>query len=81
MSHSTKLLPCFAAPVIQFTEPTHEIKETDGKIVIPIVRTGNTSTESTVVCYTMDDTAIADDDYLARPDSELSTVEFAPGNK
>ncbi|XP_054717495.1 extracellular matrix organizing protein FRAS1-like [Uloborus diversus] len=54
------------APVLEFGADHIVVKETDGYVRIPILKTGDLDQNSTVICVTEDGTAKARDDYEER---------------
>ncbi|XP_013782373.1 extracellular matrix protein 3-like, partial [Limulus polyphemus] len=66
-------------PMMQFRESEYMAFENDGKISAYIVRSGDQGHESTVRCYTRQDTAKVTEDYVERPNTDDSLVVFEPG--
>lgn len=66
-------------PSFEFTAAAYTVTE-DSNMVAPIVkRTGDSSLSAAVRCYTRQQTARASADYVERPDTDVSSLYFAPG--
>ena len=65
------------APVLSFDAATYSAKETDGSVVITIVRDGDPSAPASVDYATSDGTATAGSDYTATS----GTASFAAGQR
>ena len=63
---------------MSFVETSVEVKE-DSKVSLAIKRSGDTSGQSSVICYTRQNTASVEEDFVERPLTELSRVVFHPG--
>ena len=64
---------------MSFVETAVEIKEDSNVISLAIKRSGDTSGQSSVICYTRQNTASVEEDFVERPLTELSRVVFKPG--
>ncbi|BFZ14656.1 hypothetical protein BsWGS_17695 [Bradybaena similaris] len=67
-------------PSVGFKEAGYRVKENDGEVRAVVVRSGDTSHESSVRCYTRQASARVDLDYLERPDTNASLILFQPGD-
>ncbi|KAG1714495.1 Extracellular matrix protein FRAS1 [Nymphon striatum] len=65
-------------PVLQFLESSIYVNETDGRVNVPISRTGDLSVQSSVICFTDQKTANVGTDFEERVRSESSRVFFPP---
>ncbi|XP_061439271.1 extracellular matrix organizing protein FRAS1 isoform X3 [Rhineura floridana] len=68
-------------PNMKFSKELYPVKEKDGILHIPIIRTGDLSYESSVRCYTQSQTAKVMEDFEERRDTEESRVTFLKGEK
>ncbi|XP_066488376.1 extracellular matrix organizing protein FRAS1 [Tiliqua scincoides] len=68
-------------PNMQFNKDVYPVKEKDGILHIPIIRTGDLSYESSVRCYTQSQTAKVMEDFGERRNTEESRVTFLKGEK
>ncbi|ESO98011.1 hypothetical protein LOTGIDRAFT_174476 [Lottia gigantea] len=66
-------------PSMEFKEDSYTVYENDGIIEVTVKRSGDTSKEATVRCYTRQNTAKVDTDYQERPNTNVSVVTFKPG--
>ncbi|XP_071125097.1 extracellular matrix protein 3-like [Mytilus edulis] len=69
------------APVMEFEESIYFGNEKDGQMTAVIVRHGDLDHDASVRCYTRQNTATVADDYIERPDTDLSLVYFSPGQR
>lgn len=56
----------FPVPLLSFETAKYTVDEKDGKISMPIVRTGDVSCTVSVICYTRQQTAFVMADYQER---------------
>uniref|UniRef100_K7G756 Fraser extracellular matrix complex subunit 1 n=1 Tax=Pelodiscus sinensis TaxID=13735 RepID=K7G756_PELSI len=68
-------------PSMQFGKDLYTVKEKDGVLHIPIIRTGDLSYESSVRCYTRSQTAEVMADFEERRNAEDSRITFLKGEK
>ncbi|XP_053260348.1 extracellular matrix organizing protein FRAS1 [Podarcis raffonei] len=68
-------------PNMKFSKELYPVKEKEGILHIPIIRTGDLSYESSVRCYTQGQTAKAMEDFEERRNTEESRVTFLKGEK
>lgn len=66
---------------MQFNKGVYPVKEKDGILHIPIIRTGDLSYESSVRCYSQSQTAKVMEDFEERRNAEESRVTFLKGEK
>lgn len=66
---------------IEFEKNHFEVHESDKLVSLPIVRSGDLSSDLTVICFTEDDTASSNVDYIPRNMNafNLNTVHIASG--
>ncbi|XP_068600398.1 FRAS1-related extracellular matrix protein 2-like [Brachionichthys hirsutus] len=72
-----------------FPEQTHSVEEDVGELHIPVHRSGDTSQELMVVCYTQQGSAtgtipttvLSYSDYISRPDEHGSVLRFGTGER
>lgn len=64
---------------MSFEKAEYEVSENDQIITTTIIRTGDLRHESTVRCYTRQDTARVAEDFNERPDTDKSIIVFSPG--
>ena len=64
-----------------FDKPSIRVLEDVRVVHIPIVRKGDTSYPSSVICYTRQGTASIIRDFQERPQSDESRVYFSPGER
>ncbi|KAJ6657516.1 hypothetical protein lerEdw1_002451 [Lerista edwardsae] len=62
-------------PNMQFNKDVYPVKEKDGILHIPIIRTGDLSYESSVRCYSQSQTAKVMEDFEERRNAEESRVK------
>ncbi|KAL8573258.1 hypothetical protein ACOMHN_006669 [Nucella lapillus] len=67
-------------PSMQFKETSYEVQEEEGVVRVVVQRSGDVSHQSQVRCFTRQDTATVDADYLERPDTNASLLLFNPGD-
>ncbi|XP_076446552.1 LOW QUALITY PROTEIN: extracellular matrix protein 3-like [Babylonia areolata] len=67
-------------PSMQFKETSVEVQEEGGVVRAVVQRSGDVSHQSQVRCYTRQDSATVDSDYLERPDTNASLIVFSPGD-
>uniref|UniRef100_H3DH31 Fraser extracellular matrix complex subunit 1 n=1 Tax=Tetraodon nigroviridis TaxID=99883 RepID=H3DH31_TETNG len=68
-------------PSMQFEKSTYAVKETDGVLHIPILRTGDLSYKSSVRCFTRTMSAMVMDDFEERRNTDESRITFFKGEK
>ncbi|XP_012886943.1 PREDICTED: FRAS1-related extracellular matrix protein 2 [Dipodomys ordii] len=66
-------------PKMQFKERVHTGSEKDGQIVAGIRRSGDVQFTSSVRCYTRQGSAQVMMDFEERPNTDISTITFLPG--
>lgn len=66
---------------MQFSKDVLTVKEKDGLLHVPIIRTGDLSYESSVRCYTQSQSAQVMDDFEERRNSDDSRITFLKGEK
>ncbi|KAG7265032.1 hypothetical protein CRUP_030417 [Coryphaenoides rupestris] len=66
-------------PQVQFREPVYSGKESDGRILATVYRSGDIRHQSTVRCYTRQGSAQVADDFDERPNTDASVITFLPG--
>lgn len=64
---------------MEFADVEYEVLESEDEVVAIVTRSGDTSQESHVRCYTRQASAQVDVDYIERPDTNSSFVFFKPG--
>ncbi|XP_007496032.2 extracellular matrix organizing protein FRAS1 isoform X2 [Monodelphis domestica] len=68
-------------PSMQFAKDLYLVKEKDGILHIPIIRSGDLSYESSVRCYSQSQTAQVMEDFEERRNSDDSRITFLKGEK
>ncbi|XP_077332215.1 extracellular matrix organizing protein FRAS1 [Lithobates pipiens] len=68
-------------PSMQFSKDVLTVKEKDGLLHVPIIRSGDLSYESSVRCYTQSQSAQVMDDFEERRNSDDSRITFLKGEK
>ncbi|XP_059153308.1 extracellular matrix protein 3-like [Physella acuta] len=66
-------------PSVQFKQSSYQVRENEGEVRASVLRTGDITHESTVVCYTQQGTARAGDDYVERVEDIDSVLVFQKG--
>lgn len=66
---------------MQFEKVAYTVKENDGVLHIPIVRTGDLTYKSSVRCFTRTMSAMVMDDFEERRNADVSRVVFLKGEK
>lgn len=66
---------------MQFEKSTYTVKEKDGVLHIPIIRTGDLSFKSSVRCFTRTMSAMVMDDYVERKNTDEFRITFLKGEK
>ena len=69
----------FSVPVLEFDRTTYYVDESEGVVHIPVIRHGDLDLETSVICYTRQQTAKVMVDYDERPYTDSSTIVFHPG--
>lgn len=77
-SHTSSSL---SVPCMQFEKTAYSVKETDGVLHIPILRTGDLSFKSSVRCFTRTMSAMVMDDFEERRNTDESRITFFKGEK
>lgn len=70
-----------SVPSMQFEKVAYTVKEKDGVLHIPIVRTGDLTYKSSVRCFTRTMSAMVMDDFEERRNADVSRVVFLKGEK
>uniref|UniRef100_A0A8B9K9Q3 Fraser extracellular matrix complex subunit 1 n=1 Tax=Astyanax mexicanus TaxID=7994 RepID=A0A8B9K9Q3_ASTMX len=68
-------------PSMQFEKVAYTVKEKDGALHIPIIRTGDLTYKSSVRCFTRTMSAMVMDDFEERRNADVSRVVFLKGEK
>ncbi|XP_066568203.1 extracellular matrix organizing protein FRAS1 isoform X2 [Amia ocellicauda] len=68
-------------PSMQFGKDVYTVKEKEGVLHIPIIRTGDLTFESSVRCYTRTQSAMVMDDFEERRNTDDSRITFLKGEK
>ncbi|XP_076999177.1 extracellular matrix organizing protein FRAS1 isoform X1 [Tamandua tetradactyla] len=68
-------------PSMQFTKDLFLVKEKEGVLHVPIIRSGDLSYESSVRCYTQSQSAKLMEDFDERRNSDSSRITFLKGEK
>ncbi|XP_071779938.2 extracellular matrix organizing protein FRAS1 [Centroberyx gerrardi] len=68
-------------PSMQFEKSAYTVKEKDGVLHIPIIRTGDLSFKSSVRCFTRTMSAMVMDDFEERRNADDSRITFLKGEK
>ena len=71
----------FSVPALGFMQDMFTVDERAKRVHIPIYRYGDVNFETSVICYTSDDTALVTADFTERPLSEESRVTFSAGER
>lgn len=66
---------------MQFEKVAYTVKEKDGVLHIPIIRTGDLTYKSSVRCFTRTMSAMVMDDFEERRNADVSRVVFLKGEK
>ncbi|XP_051535522.1 FRAS1-related extracellular matrix protein 2-like [Myxocyprinus asiaticus] len=66
-------------PKVQFRDPTYTGDEKDGQISAIVYRSGDLSYKSSVRCYSCQGSAQVMMDFNERPNTDISTIVFLPG--
>lgn len=66
---------------MQFEKTAYTVKEKDGALHIPIIRTGDLSFKSSVRCFTRTMSAMVMDDFEERRNADESRITFLKGEK
>ncbi|KAK3099400.1 hypothetical protein FSP39_003828 [Pinctada imbricata] len=69
------------APSMTFKDAFYEVREEVGHVKVTVMRTGDIRHASTVRCYTRQNSASVMMDYVERPDTDQSIVQFEPGER
>lgn len=75
----TNPLFSYSAPVVQFNDTLFNVTEEEKVVDIPVIRKGDITKPSTVVCYTKQLTAISNQDFKERKEDAESTIHFEAG--
>nr|XP_033819322.1 extracellular matrix protein FRAS1 isoform X2 [Geotrypetes seraphini] len=68
-------------PSMQFGKDSYAVKEKEGALHVPVIRTGDLSYESSVRCYTQSQMAEGMKDFEERWNSDDSRITFLKGEK
>ncbi|KAM8864960.1 extracellular matrix organizing protein FRAS1 isoform 2-T3 [Synchiropus picturatus] len=68
-------------PSMQFEKSSYTLKETDGVLHVPVIRTGDISVQSSVRCFTRTMSALVMDDFEERRNADESRITFLKGEK
>ncbi|XP_029959982.1 extracellular matrix organizing protein FRAS1 [Salarias fasciatus] len=68
-------------PSMQFEKTAYRVKEKDGVLHIPVLRSGDLSFRSSVRCFTRTMSAMVTDDFEERTNTDESSVTFLRGEK
>lgn len=66
---------------MQFTAEEYTVDESLGSVYIPVYRSGDLRYDSSVICYTRQNTAHVMMDYTERPFTENSRIMFHSGEQ
>lgn len=66
---------------MQFMKAEYRVDEENETVTVPVVRTGDLSYVSSVICYTRQQSASVADDYKERTLTDDSRLTFTPGEK
>lgn len=66
---------------MQFEKSLYTVKEKDGILHVPIIRTGDLSFRSSVRCFTRTMSAAVMDDFEERRNTDESRITFLKGEK
>ena len=64
---------------MQFDQPEYIVDEARGWLHVPVLRSGDVSYESSLICYTRQQGALVMMDYEERPLADVSRITFLPG--
>ncbi|XP_029574000.1 extracellular matrix organizing protein FRAS1 [Salmo trutta] len=68
-------------PSMQFEKMAYKVTEKEGVLDIPIVRTGDLTVKSSVLCFTRTMSAMVMDDFEERRNADDSRIAFLKGEK
>ncbi|XP_056136283.1 extracellular matrix protein FRAS1 [Lampris incognitus] len=68
-------------PSMQFEKSAYTVKEKEGVLHIPVIRSGDLSFRSSVRCFTRTMTAMVMDDFEERRNADESRITFLKGEK
>ncbi|CAJ1069789.1 extracellular matrix protein FRAS1 [Xyrichtys novacula] len=68
-------------PSMQFEKSLYTVKEKDGVLHLPVIRSGDLSIKSSVRCFTRTMSAMVMDDFEERRNAEDSRITFLKGEK
>ncbi|KAL4230245.1 FRAS1-related extracellular matrix protein 2 [Mactra antiquata] len=68
-------------PKMEFLRDQYKVNEDENEVVAMVTRSGDLSTESYVRCYTRQASALVDEDYIERPNTNASFVIFKPNRR
>lgn len=77
----SSLLPPSPVPSMQFAKDLLLVKEKEGVLHVPIIRSGDLSYESSVRCYTQSHSAQVMEDFEERRNADSSRITFLKGEK
>ncbi|XP_038615096.1 LOW QUALITY PROTEIN: extracellular matrix protein FRAS1 [Tachyglossus aculeatus] len=68
-------------PSMQFGRDSYPVREKDGAVHIPVLRSGDLNYESSVRCLTLSQTARVAEDFEGRSDADSARITFLKGEK
>uniref|UniRef100_A0A6I8NJC9 Fraser extracellular matrix complex subunit 1 n=1 Tax=Ornithorhynchus anatinus TaxID=9258 RepID=A0A6I8NJC9_ORNAN len=68
-------------PSMQFGKDSYPVREKDGAVHIPVIRSGDLNYESSVRCLTLSQTARVTEDFEGRTDADSARITFLKGEK
>uniref|UniRef100_A0A8C4Z636 Fraser extracellular matrix complex subunit 1 n=1 Tax=Gadus morhua TaxID=8049 RepID=A0A8C4Z636_GADMO len=68
-------------PSMQFEKSAYKVKEKEGVLHVPVLRTGDLSSVSSVRCFTRMLSALVMDDFTERRNADESRITFLKGEK
>jgi len=71
----------FLVPKFQFLDSSVEVEENSDVVKLPIQRVGDVSSRASVICYTRQNTALVEEDFVERPRTEMSRIVFEEGQR
>lgn len=74
-------IKCVLVPTMEFTYTEMVVKESDKMVQVPIRRRGDATQNSSVICYTRQNTAAVMMDFDERLLTEASRITFLPGEQ
>lgn len=80
-NEASHTISSLSVPSMQFEKSAYTMKERDGVLHIPIIRTGDLSFKSSVRCFTRTMSAMVMDDFEERRNTDESRITFFKGEK